>query len=80
MWQGLSRHLVELGSWQATDFDLRQPPLLPIPFVVLLLDTHERSLPNSDSRLDPNPLPRGYRGHQREADDMRELSGVNLDF
>ena len=78
-WVGLSRHLVELGTWKPNDFDLLQPPLLPIPFVVLHLATYTRVLPIDRTRLDQAPLSQERRWHQQQAAVVRSLLPSSLD-
>jgi hypothetical protein len=59
--------------------NLRLPPLLTIPVVVLYTLPHVRILPSpSSGRLDPHIPPSLRRRTQREADDMRGLPPASL--
>ena len=71
-WFGLSRHLVELETLAPRSFPLHNPPLLPIPIVVLYLPPHTRRLPTKD-RLGKAPPPPEARWHREQADKMRGL-------
>ena len=76
-WHGLSRHVVEWAELRVEN--LRLPPLLPIPVVVLYTLPHVRILPSpSSGRLDPHIPPSLRRRTQREADDMRGLPPASL--
>jgi hypothetical protein len=76
-WHGLSRHVVEWAELRVEN--LRLPPVLPIPVVVLYTLPHVRILPSpSSGRLDPHIPPSLRRRTQREADDMRGLPPASL--
>jgi hypothetical protein len=79
-WSGLSRHLVELGTWRPSEFDLTHPPLLPIPFVVLYLGPFSRTVSLDRGQLDHRPISGDRRLHVQQAEDMRGLQGISLEF
>jgi hypothetical protein len=79
-WTGLSQHLDELGTWKPQDCDLTNPPLLPIPFVVLCLNTYTRVLPLDNRGVDSTPFPPERRWHRQQAADMRGLQPRPLQF
>jgi hypothetical protein len=78
-WVGLSRHIIELGTWKPSDFDLAHPPLLPIPFVVLYLAPYTRVLPIDRRGVDEPPLSQERRWHQQQATFVRGLLPSTLD-
>jgi hypothetical protein len=69
----LSRYIVELGTWKPCDFDLAHPPVLPIPFVVLHLAPHIRTLPSYSQGVDVFAFSGDKRSHEREAEMLRGL-------
>jgi hypothetical protein len=70
-WHGLSRHIVELATIYPHRTEMRLPPILLIPIVVLYLPSHVRSLPIL--RLDPFALPSNAQWHREQAAYMRGL-------
>ena len=71
-WMGLSRHLLVLDTIYPQRSAMRQPPLLPIPVLVLYLAPHT-PLPPPLRRMDAPPKPAGFRRHEREATRVRAL-------
>ena len=55
-WRGLSRHLLELATYDPWTLPVDCQPVLPIPFVILYLGPHVRTLPDP-YRMDGPPLP-----------------------
>jgi hypothetical protein len=70
-WHGLSRHIVELATIYPHRTEMRLPPVLPIPIVVLYLPPHVRSLPII--RLDSPSLPSNAQWHREQAAYVRGL-------
>jgi hypothetical protein len=75
-WQHLSRHLVEIGTFLSDDLCLRQPPMLPIPIVILYLPPHTRVLP--PPRVDSPPVSAAQRWHRQQASFVRGLQPYDL--
>ena len=72
-WQGLSKHVIELGTIPASETD--PPPILPIPSIVLAVLPHFRCLTRPrNAGLDPHRgSPSGERSHKEQADAVRRL-------
>lgn len=74
-WHNLSKNITELGSIRASE--LRPPPPLPIPVIILYIAPHTRCLPSPRDNLDGYQPP-GYREHKREAEAVRGLPPASL--
>lgn len=73
-WGHLSPYVRETqSSYLRSSLPLISPPTLPIPVVLLVMDSHVRALPEPDSRLDPPPLPAHARWHRERAEFLRGL-------
>ena len=77
-WHGLSRYIVELPTIRPEDpwLPLYQPPVLPIPIVLLYIAPHTRTVPTlaDTSRLGTPADAATIRWHQDQAENMRGLS------
>ena len=71
-WQGLHHSLVELTVLQPREVPLKHQPLLPIPFVVLYLPPHTRSV--SPLRLGSVASGPNLQWHRQQAEYVRGLS------
>ena len=75
-WKHLSRHVVEVGTFTPDQLCLNQPPMLPIPIVVLYLPPHTRVLP--PPRMDPPSFSAAQRWHRQQAALVRGLQPHDL--
>jgi hypothetical protein len=71
-WRNLSRYVIEAGLVFPHLRELRFPPILPIPIVILYLPAHTCSLGDRRS-VDLPPRPPGHRWHREQAAHMRGL-------
>jgi hypothetical protein len=71
-WRNLSRYVIEAGLIFPHLQQLRFPPLLPIPVVILYLPPHTCSLGDPRS-LDMPTRPPGHRWHREQAAHLRGL-------
>ena len=71
-WQNLSKYVIELPTLYPHRSDLRFPPVLPIPILVLYLPPHVRRPPTRD-RLDRPPPPYRARWHKQQAEELYGL-------
>lgn len=71
-WRNLSRYVQEWGEIPASD--LNNPPVLPIPIVILYVLPHVRMLPPRRERMDPNIPAKLRKAHEREVEALRGLS------
>lgn len=76
-WFGLCRHIKELEPVLPRQSDLAQPPVLPIPIIVLYLPPHTPSL-RTKPRLDKSAPPRGLKWHKAQAELLRRLPPSSL--
>jgi len=65
-WRGLSHHLQEIATFKPCTQILEWQPTLPIPFVVLYLGPHIRTLPEPP-RMDGPPLSFTAQWHWEQA-------------